>query len=153
MASYSKIVLIGNVGNDPTLKVIDANRKVAEFSLAVNETQVSNGQRFEKTEWYRISVWNQRADTIVNYVKKGNSIYVEGKLTVRTYTDKEGKERYSLEVLASDFTFLGSKSDGQAPQGTQNQSYATPAQPAPVVSRDPAPEFVAPPTVDDDLPF
>ncbi len=128
MASYNKITLVGNVGSDPQLKVFEQS-KVAEFSVAVNESYNDrNGQRVEKTDWFRIGVWGQRADVIMNYVKRGAQIMIEGKLTVRTWQDAaSGKERFGLDVRASDFVLLGGpNSDGRSqlpPPGAPSSAF------------------------------
>lgn len=110
MASYNKITIIGNLGRDPEVRSISADRKVADFSVAVTDAYTDkSGQRQEKTEWFRVSFWNQKADVVEKYLKKGSQVYVEGRLSVRTYTDKDGKDRYSLEVLGQDLTLLGSR--------------------------------------------
>ncbi len=124
MASYNKITLIGNVGKDPEIRSISADKKVADISIAVNDSyRDAKGQQQEKTEWFRISFWNQKAEVIEKYVRKGQQIYVEGRLRVRTYTDKEGKERYSLEVVAQDFTLLGSRQAEGEMSGAGNSGY------------------------------
>lgn len=154
MASYNKITLVGNVGRDPELKQV-ANNKVVEFSIAINEP--ARGQQPEKTEWYRVTFWDRRAETIAQYVRKGTQILVEGRLNVRSYQDNTGKDRYSLEVTGSDFVLLGSRQDGA--EGNQSQgSYQQPAQntfqrnaPAPQAPAPPPP--VAAATEEDDLPF
>ncbi|MDJ1468765.1 single-stranded DNA-binding protein [Cytophagaceae bacterium DM2B3-1] len=113
MASYNKITLIGNVGRDPEIRQLSPDRKVVNFSIAVNDAYTDrNGVRHEKTEWFRIEFWNQKADVVEKYVRKGTQIFVEGKLSVRTYQDKDGKDRYSLDVLGTDFTLLGSREGG-----------------------------------------
>lgn len=122
MASYNKITLIGNLGRDPEVRSISSERKVADFSVAVTDAYTDrNGQRQEKTEWFRVSFWNQKADVVEKYLKKGNPVYVEGRLSVRTYTDKEGKERYSLEVLGQELTLLGSRpNEGEGGSNANN---------------------------------
>lgn len=113
MASYNKIILIGHLGSDPQVRTISADKKVADFSLAVSESYTDkNGEKQEKTEWYRVSFWNQKADVAEKYLKKGNQVYVEGRLSVRTYTDKESKERYSLEVTGTELVLAGAKAAG-----------------------------------------
>ena len=110
MASYNKITIIGNLGRDPEVRSISADRKVADFSVAVTDAYTDkSGQRQEKTEWFRVSFWNQKADVVEKYLKKGNPVYVEGRLSVRNYTDKDGKERYSLEVQGTELTLLGGR--------------------------------------------
>jgi len=158
MASYNKITLVGNVGNDPQLKIVGDNKKVTELSLAINE-KGRNGQP-DKTEWYKVSLWDAKADIAANYVRKGNPVFIEGRLSVRTFIDKEGKERYSLEVLGSEIVLLGSREDGQG-QPAMNQASAQPAaqataqapRPAPAPVPTPAPPALAKAGDEDDLPF
>jgi single-strand DNA-binding protein len=108
MASYNKITIVGNLGSDPQLTVFEQT-KVAAFSVAVNESyNDKNGQKVDRTEWFRVGVWGQRAETIMQYLKRGSQIMVEGKLSVRTWQDNTtGKDRFSLEIRASEFVFLG----------------------------------------------
>jgi len=156
MASYNRITLIGNVGRDPEVRQLSPDRKVVNFSIAVNDAYTDrSGVRHEKTEWFRIEFWNQKADIIEKYVRKGTQIFVEGKLSVRTYTDKDGKERYSLDVLGNDFTLLGSRGEGgeQSTGGYQSGgSYSPQPQPQPVAKESDPP---LPPAGEgeDDLPF
>jgi len=159
MASYNKITLVGNVGNDPQLKIVGDNRKVTELSLAINE-KGRNGQP-DRTEWYRVSLWDAKAEIAANYVRKGNPVYIEGRLSVRTYIDKEGKERYSLEVLANEIVLVGSRDDNQAApamsqtNAAQVQQAAAPT-PTPTPTAAPAtptPAALAKSGEEDDLPF
>ena len=108
MASYNKITIVGNVGSDPQITVFEQT-KVASFSVAVNESyNDKNGQKVEKTEWFRVGVWGQRADIIMQYLKRGSQVMVEGRLSARTWQDNTtGKDRFSLEIKANDFVFLG----------------------------------------------
>ena len=159
MASFNKITLIGNVGRDPEVRQLSPDRKVVNFTIAVNEAYTDrSGVRHEKTEWFRVEFWNQRADVIEKYVRKGTQIFVEGRLSVRTYTDKEGKERYSLDVLGSDFTLLGGRNDNEQPQqggygNTSSGSNYNPQPQAQPVARESNPPLPAAPTGEDDLPF
>lgn len=157
MASYNRITLIGNVGRDPETRQLSPDRKVVNFSIAVNDAYTDrNGVRHEKTEWFRIEFWNQKADIIEKYVRKGTQIFVEGKLSVRTYTDKDGKERYSLDVLGNDFTLLGGtpREEQMASASTGNYSSGNnySAQPQ-SVSKDSDPPLPPAGEGDDDLPF
>lgn len=131
MASYNKITLIGNLGRDPEVRMIDNNRKVTSFSLATNKTYTnSRGEKVEKTEWFRISAWNKLADISENYLKKGSLVYVEGELSTNEYTDKEGKPRFSLEVMVRDLTLLPSGRDDQSQPGSSHPAADTSASPA-----------------------
>lgn len=157
MASYNKITLVGNVGADPQLKVFEQT-KVAEFSIAVNESYTDrNGQKVDKTDWFRIGVWGQRADVIMNYVKRGSQIMIEGRLSVRTWQDTTtGKDRYSLDVRASDFVLLGGPSEGGRsqlpPPGAPAGAYNPGPMPASVYTTASSSTDTAS-TPDDDLPF
>jgi single-strand DNA-binding protein len=164
MASFNKITLVGNVGRDPELKQT-ATSKVVDFSIAINEP--ARGQQPERTEWYRVSFWDRRAETIAQYVRKGTQIMVEGRLSVRTYTDPNTqRERYSLEVTGTDFVLLGSRpsgEDGGTPAGGYAAQSVQPAQPASSTQTSapaPVPSMPSgpPPTFakggeEDDLPF
>ena len=114
MASLNKVIIIGNVGNDPEVRYLDGGAVVARFSVATNERYKSRtGEMVESTEWFRVEVWNEQAKIVEQYVRKGSQLYVEGRLRTETYTDKEGKDRFSLTVRATTFQFLGSRQDNQ----------------------------------------
>ncbi|MCS6820469.1 MAG: single-stranded DNA-binding protein [Microscillaceae bacterium] len=129
MASLSKITLIGNVGADPEVRIFE-NKKVANFSLAVNEKYTkANGEQVEKTDWFRVSFWGNIADVVEKYVRKGTQVYVEGKLSTREYMDRNNEKRFALEVTGQTLTLLGSKENSNsagntAPTATQ-ESYPT----------------------------
>ncbi len=107
----NKIMLIGNLGRDPELNVTAEGTPVTKFSLAVNRTYKSNaGEKREETEWFNIVAWNKLAEICERYLHKGSKVYIEGRLTQRKYTDKEGAQRTSVEVIASDMKMLDSKS-------------------------------------------
>lgn len=153
MASYNKITLVGNVGRDPELKVV-GNSKVVDFSIAINEP--ARGQNPEKTEWYRVSFWDRKAEIIAQYVKKGTQILVEGKLSVRTYLDNSQKERYALEVSGLDFVLLGSKTaaeDSESAGAFQRREnvQSAPATAAPMPASSPV--TLPSNSTEDDLPF
>ncbi|WP_266363460.1 single-stranded DNA-binding protein [Tellurirhabdus rosea] len=127
MASLNKVIIIGNVGNDPEVRYLDGGAVVARFSVATNERYKSRtGETVESTEWFRVEVWNEQAKIVEQYVRKGSQLYVEGRLRTETFTDKEGKERFSLNVRATTFQFLGGRPDGQ--EG--GESYGAPQQQA-----------------------
>src|SRR5213595_4196761 len=117
MASVSKIVIIGNVGRDPELRMTPNGRPVCEFSVAVNRVTGKAEDRQEQTDWYRISCWSTLAERAQQFITKGRLVYVEGRFTPRTYTDREGKERMSLDISANDFQMLHPRPDrsGTAP--------------------------------------
>ncbi|TMD55335.1 MAG: single-stranded DNA-binding protein [Chloroflexi bacterium] len=124
VASVSKIVIIGNVGRDPELRMTPNGRPVCEFSVAVNRVTGKAEDRQEQTDWYRISCWSTLAERAQQMITKGRLVYVEGRFTPRTYTDREGKERLSLDISASDFQMLDPRRDREG--GTAGDN-ATPA--------------------------
>ena len=129
MASVSKIVIIGNVGRDPELRMTPNGRPVCEFSVAVNRVtgRADGGDRQEQTDWYRVSCWANLAERAQQFITKGRLVYVEGRFTPRTYTDREGKERMSLDISANDFQMLDPRPDrgmGESapqPRGTEGE--------------------------------
>ena len=111
----NKIMLIGNLGRDPELNVTGDGTPFARFSVAVSRTYKSNtGERREETEWFNIVAWRQLAETCNTYLHKGSKVYIEGRVTQRKYTDKNGVERTTVEVIASDVEFLIGKHQGAA---------------------------------------
>jgi len=119
MASLNKIMIIGNVGRDPELKMTSTGRAVCEFSVAVNRIsgRSDSGERTEQTDWYRVSCWAGLAERAQQMITKGRLVYVEGRFQARTYTDKEGKERFSLEINANDFQMLDPRRDREGGMG------------------------------------
>ena len=113
----NKIMLIGNLGKDPELNVTADGTPVTKFSLAVNRfTKSSTGEREKETEWFNIVTWRQLAETCERYLHKGSKVYIEGRLTQRKYTDREGVQRTSVEVIANDMRMLDSKAASGGPE-------------------------------------
>lgn len=111
----NKIMLIGNLGKDPELNVTAEGTPVTKFSLAVNRKyKASSGEQKEETEWFNIVTWRQLAEICERYLHKGSKVYIEGRLTQRKYTDREGVQRTAVEVIASDMQMLSPKQDGAA---------------------------------------
>ncbi len=126
MSSVNKVILIGNLGKDPEIRTTQDGKEIASFSIATSETwkDRSTGERKEKTEWHRISVFNPNlVNVIKNYVKKGSKLYVEGQLQTRKWADKEGKENYTTEVVLQAFngsiTLLDKRDDTKEQQYSQ----------------------------------
>ncbi|KGO90320.1 single-stranded DNA-binding protein [Flavobacterium suncheonense] len=104
----NKVQLIGNVGQDPEVKTVSGDRKVANFTVATNDYYYNDkGEKIEQTEWHRVSAWGNVAEIIEKYVEKGKEIAIEGKLTHRSYDDKDGNKRYITEVVANEILLLG----------------------------------------------
>ncbi len=114
MASVNKVILIGNLGRDPELRYTQSGQAVTNFSLATTD-RFSNksGEREERTEWHRIVAWARTAELCAQYLAKGRSVYVEGRLQTREWEDKEGQKRRTTEVVAQTVQFLGGPRDGQ----------------------------------------
>ncbi|MCV2485504.1 single-stranded DNA-binding protein [Flavobacterium sp. B11] len=106
-AIRNKVQLIGNVGNDPEIKTLESGRKLAHLTIATNEIYRNDkGEKVEQTEWHRITAWGKTAEIIEKYVVKGKEIAVEGKLTHRSYDDKNGEKRYITEVVVNEILLL-----------------------------------------------
>lgn len=108
MAGINKVILVGRLGADPEVKAIGSGSTVARLNLATSETWVKDGQKQERTEWHRITVWGKLAEICGKHLSKGRQVYVEGKLQTRQWEDQQGQKRYSTEVVASTVQFLGS---------------------------------------------
>lgn len=111
MASLNKVLLIGNTGNDPEVRYLNNEQgKVASFRLATTERYKDrNGDVKENTEWHQIVAWGKMADIVEKFVKKGSQLYVEGKITTRKWTDKDGNDRFTTEIRADGIQILGKK--------------------------------------------
>jgi single-strand DNA-binding protein len=139
----NKVTLIGNVGQDPDIRTLENGTQVGRFSLATNESfKDKNGEWQTQTEWHNVVVWRELAERAAQNIKKGLSVYVEGKIQSRKYTDKEGVERVGVDIVASTFRSLEKK------EKTGNDFVPTsePSAPAKQAAQ-------TPPTNGDDLPF
>ena len=104
----NSVQLIGHVGQEPEIKNLEKGKKLANISIATNEVYYKeNGDKVEKTEWHRVTAWGKAADIIEKYVTKGKEVAVEGKLTHRSYDDKDGNKRYITEIIANEILLLG----------------------------------------------
>ncbi|MGG7035616.1 MAG: single-stranded DNA-binding protein [Flavobacterium sp.] len=107
-ALRNTVQLIGHVGNDPEIKNFEVGKKLANFTMATNEFYKNDkGEKVEETQWHRLVAWGKTADIIEKYVMKGKEIAIEGKLTHRSYDDKNGEKRYITEVLVNEVLLLG----------------------------------------------
>jgi len=115
MASINKVILIGNLGKDPEVRYMPNGDAVTNITLATTETWKDKaGEKQEKTEWHRITFYRRLAEIAGEYLKKGRSVYVEGRLETRKWTDKAGTDRYTTEIIANDMKMLGSKPGGSS---------------------------------------
>jgi single-strand DNA-binding protein len=110
-ALKNKVQLIGNLGNNPEIKTLDGGKKMAKFSIATNESYRSaNGEKITETQWHSLVAWGKLAEIIEKYISKGSEVAVEGKLTYRTFNDKDGNKRYFTEIQVNELLMLGEKS-------------------------------------------
>ena len=111
MPSFNKIIIVGHLGRDPLLRYTPQSTAVCDFSVATSEKR--GGE--ESVTWFKVSVWGRQAEVVSQYVKKGDPLYIEGRLKQTEYTDKEGEKRTVLEVNASDIQFIKGRDSNEAP--------------------------------------
>src|SRR5205823_7412242 len=107
--SFNKIILVGNLGRDPELRYTPQGTPVCSFSLATNERRKdrNTGENNDITTWFRVTLWGRQAETASQYLTRGRPVYIEGRLRVEEWTDRDGKARHTLEVNATDMQFIG----------------------------------------------
>ena len=122
MAGVNKVILLGNLGKDPEVRRLDDGRGVANFSLATSETYKNkSGEKVTNTEWHNIVLWSPLAEIAESYLKKGSQVYIEGKISNRSYEDKDGIKKYVSEVVGRDITLLGRAPDSSGVQAEENK--------------------------------
>lgn len=110
--SFNKIILVGNLGRDPEMRYTPQGTPVCSFSLATNERRKDKtGELVDHTTWFRVTLWGRQAETASQYLTKGRPVYIEGRLRVEEWTDRDGKSRHTLEVNATDMQFIGGPKD------------------------------------------
>lgn len=109
----NKVILVGNLGKDPEVRHLENGTAVANFTMATTETYKdrTTGERKSLTEWHNIVLWRGLAEVAAKYLKKGNQVYIEGKIKTRSWEDQEGNTRYTTEIVGDNMTMLGSKND------------------------------------------
>jgi len=151
MNSFNKIILVGNLGKDPELRYTPQGTPVCSFSMATNERRKdrSTGETNDIATWFRVTLWGRQAETASQYLQRGNPVYIEGRMRVEEYTDRDGNKRYSLEVNATDMQFIGS--NGNAGGNTRAAAVGASASQGQSVGAAPEP----PPAdlTDDEVPF
>ena len=142
--SFNKIIIVGNLGRDPELRYTPQGTAVCDFSVATSEKRKdSSGESTELTTWFKVTFWGRQAEVASQYLTKGKQVYIEGRLSQREYTDRDGNKRMSLEVNGSDMQFIGTRGDDQQ----RSNEPASRAASAPQPSRAPADNN------DDEIPF
>lgn len=130
--SINKVILVGNVGQDPEVRTTQDGREIANFSLATSESwkDKNTGEKRDKTEWHRIVIFSQGLVNIVkNYVKKGSKLYIEGSLQTRKWTDNQGVEKYTTEIALQNFNSTLQILDSRGDRQSSSDSYSSPAKP------------------------
>ena len=123
MASVNKVILVGNLGKDPELRYTQSGVPFCSFSVATTDAWTDqSGQRQEKTEWHRITVWKKQAENCAKYLRKGSSAYVEGRLQTRSWDDPSGQKRYSTDIVADNVKFLGGSGASRADSSSHDSS-------------------------------
>ncbi len=159
MAGVNKVILIGNLGRDPEVRHLESGASVASFSIATTESYKdrNTGERRDVTEWHNIVLWRGLADIAEKYLRKGSTVYIEGKLRTRSW-EKDGVTRYTTEVIGDNMTMLGGNPGGQGgsnrPPMPTEENYG--ASPAPAAQSQPSGGSTSPAIesdVSDDLPF
>ena len=114
--SFNKVILVGNLGRDPELRYTPQGTPVCSFSMATNERRKDKtGEMQDQTTWFKITLWGRQAETASQYLTKGRPVYIEGRLRVEEWTDRDGKPRHTLEVNATDMQFIGGGRGGEEP--------------------------------------
>ena len=132
MAGVNKAILVGNLGRDPELRHTPNGQAVVNFTLATSETWMDkSGERQERTEWHRIVVWGKTAENCAQYLAKGRTVYIEGRIQTREWEDKEGQKQRTTEVVAQTVQFLG---------GPRGSGAAASGQPEPSQGGEPSPQ-------------
>ena len=162
MASVNKVILIGNLGKDPEVRYAPSGSAICNIALATSRQwkDKTSGERQEETEWHRVVFFDRMAEVAGEYLKKGKSVYIEGRLKTRKWTDKEGVEKYTTEIMADRMEMLGSREGGAGGGGGGADDMG--AAPAPRSAPAPRPAPVSKPAaksatgfddMDDDIPF
>jgi single-strand DNA-binding protein len=166
MASVNKVILIGNLGRDPEVRYAPSGSAICNVAIATsrNWKDKTTGERQEETEWHRVVFYDRLAEIAGEYLKKGKSVYVEGRLKTRKWTDKDGAEKYTTEIIAQEMTMLGGREGGGGGGGGADDAQGEGRAEAPRRSA-PPPRAAAPASrpaqksstgfddMDDDIPF
>lgn len=147
MNSVNKVILIGNVGKDPDVRYLEGNVPVCRFPLATSESYRNrNGENITQTEWHNIVLWRGLAEIAQRFVKKGTPLYIEGRISTRSFDDRDGNKRYITEIVASNMILLGRRPDQQGGDIEKPE-------PETNINEPPIPESLSAQPSDDDLPF
>jgi len=156
----NKVILVGNLGRDPEVRYLEGGVAVAKFPLATSESyrDRTTGERKTQTEWHNVVLWRGLAEVAEKYLKKGNQVYIEGKLRTRSWEDQDKNMRYTTEIVADNMTMLGGRATdgpGESNQGGQSSPQPATNKPAAQPQSTPAAsnDFLSGSDEEDDLPF
>ncbi len=143
----NKVILVGNLGGDPETKYMPSGSAVTNLTVATNESwkDKQTGEQKDRTEWHKVAMFGRLAEIAAEYLRKGSQVYIEGKLRTRKWTDKQGNDRYTTEIIADEMQMLGGRGGGGAPAMGSPPPSSPPPQGAPGSSG--GDDF------DDDIPF
>jgi single-strand DNA-binding protein len=160
MASVNKVILVGNCGRDPEVRYLPSGQAVANVSVATSSKRKdkNTGETVEDTQWHRVTFYDRLAEIAGEYVKKGRPIYVEGRLKYGKYTDKDGVEKNTVDIIATEMQLLGGREGMGAPAGDDDGGTPRRTAPAPASRAAPASKPASKPAtgfddMDDDIPF
>jgi single-strand DNA-binding protein len=158
--SFNKITIVGNLGRDPELRYTPQGSAVCNFSIATNEKRKDkSGEMQDVTTWFRVTLWNKQAENASKYLTKGSPVYVEGRLRIEEWTDRDGNNRFTLEVQGSDMQFISSGPRGGEYSGDSHaDEFSGPAVNTSAASSatggsSSKDDFAPPASSDDDIPF
>jgi len=146
----NKVILVGNLGKDPETRYMPSGKAVTNFSIATSESwkDKQTGEQKEQTEWHNIVMYDRLAEIAAEYLRKGSQVYVEGRLRTRKWQDKEGRDRYTTEIIANEMQMLGGRGGAGGGMGTESR-----AEPRPAPATERAAAAPARDEFDDDIPF
>jgi single-strand DNA-binding protein len=146
----NKVILVGNLGKDPETRYMPSGKAVTNFSIATSESwkDKQTGEQKEQTEWHNIVMYDRLAEIAAEYLRKGSQVYVEGRLRTRKWQDKEGRDRYTTEIIANEMQMLGARGGAGGGMGTESR-----AEPRPAPSTERGSAAPSRDEFDDDIPF
>jgi single-strand DNA-binding protein len=162
MASVNKVILIGNLGRDPEVRYAPSGSAICNVTLATTRSwkDKNSGEKVDETEWHRIVFYDRLAEIAGEYLKKGKQVYIEGRLKTRKWTDKDGVEKYTTEIIANEMTMLGSREGmgggdegGARSSGGEGRAAARPAAASAAPQKPAAKPATGFDDMDDDIPF
>jgi len=147
--SFNKVIIVGNLGRDPELRYTPQGTAVCNFSVATTEKRRDKSGDFQDvTTWFRVTLWEKKAEVAAKYLQKGKPVYIEGRLKIDEWTDRDGNNRYTLDVTATDMQFIGSSSDRDSGYSQEEPDMEAVEAPSSAASA-----AAGGSTADDDIPF